>query len=52
MQAHVNACLEWLPQETILFNGAIYRQDLRVELATGASWLGWEITRFGRSARG
>ncbi|MEH1834009.1 MAG: urease accessory protein UreD [Nostoc sp.] len=51
MQVDAGACLEWLPQETILFNGAIYRQDLRVELATGASWLGWEITRFGRSAR-
>jgi urease accessory protein len=46
------ACLEWLPQETIVFNGALYRQDLRVNLATGASWIGWEITRFGRSARG
>lgn len=46
------ACLEWLPQETIIFNGAQYRQDLRVELALGASWLGWEITRLGRSARG
>lgn len=46
------ACLEWLPQENIIFNGAIYQQDLRVELAPGASWLGWEITRFGRSARG
>ncbi|MEH1925341.1 urease accessory protein UreD [Nostoc sp.] len=52
MQVDAGACLEWLPQETILFNGAIYRQDLRVELATGSSWLGWEITRFGRSARG
>ncbi len=54
IEIHVDAdaCLEWLPQETIVFNGAIYRQDLRVELATGASWLGWEITRFGRSARG
>jgi urease accessory protein len=52
MQVDAGACLEWLPQETILFNGAIYRQDLRVELATGGSWLGWEITRFGRSARG
>jgi urease accessory protein len=46
------ACLEWLPQEIIVFNGAIYKQDLRVELAPGARWLGWEITRFGRSARG
>jgi urease accessory protein len=46
------AWLEFLPQETIVFNGAVYRQDLQVELAPGASWLGWEITRFGRSARG
>jgi len=46
------ACLEWLPQEAIIFNQAYYRQDLRVDLAEGASWLGWEITRFGRSARG
>jgi urease accessory protein len=46
------ACLEWLPQETIVFNGAIYHQNLRVELAPDANFLGWEITRFGRSARG
>ncbi|MFH7027765.1 MAG: urease accessory protein UreD [Heteroscytonema crispum UTEX LB 1556] len=52
IKVDAGACLEWLPQETIVFNGAIYRQDLRVELATGASWIGWEITRFGRSARG
>lgn len=53
-QIHVgaNACLEWLPQETIVFNGAVYRQDLRVELAAAATWLGWEITRFGRTASG
>ncbi len=52
MQVDADATLEWLPQETIVFNGAIYRQDLKVELAPKASWLGWEITRFGRSARG
>ncbi|MBD2594042.1 urease accessory protein UreD [Nostoc spongiaeforme FACHB-130] len=52
IQIDAGACLELLPQETILFNGADYRQDLRVELAPGASFLGWEITRFGRSARG
>ncbi|MBW4668819.1 MAG: urease accessory protein UreD [Cyanomargarita calcarea GSE-NOS-MK-12-04C] len=45
-------CLEWLPQEAIVFDGAIYRQNLRVELAANATWIGWEITRFGRSARG
>ncbi|HEY9901073.1 MAG TPA: urease accessory protein UreD [Candidatus Sericytochromatia bacterium] len=52
IQVDAGACLEWLPQETIVFNSAIYRQDLRVELAPGANWLGWEMTRFGRSARG
>ncbi|WP_017652692.1 urease accessory protein UreD [Fortiea contorta] len=52
LKIDTGACLEWLPQETILFNDGIYRQDLRVELATGASFLGWEITRFGRTARG
>ncbi len=46
------ACLEWLPQETIVFNAADYHQDLRVNLASNASFLGWEINRFGRTARG
>lgn len=46
------ACLEWLPQETIVFNGALYRQRLQVNLAANARWLGWEVTRLGRSARG
>ncbi|MBD2037526.1 urease accessory protein UreD [Leptolyngbya sp. FACHB-321] len=52
---HVNvatgACLEWLPQEMIVFDQARYRQAMRIELAPGATWLGWEMTRFGRSAR-
>jgi urease accessory protein len=52
IQVDAGACLEWFPQETIVFNGAIYRQDLRVELATKANYFGWEITRFGRTARG
>ncbi len=46
------ACLEWLPQETIVFNGANYRQETRIELAENALWMGWDMTRFGRSARG
>lgn len=45
-------CLEWLPQDTIVFNGAVYRQMLRVDLAPDAVWMGWDITRFGRTARG
>ena len=46
------ACLEWLPQETILFNQARFRQNLKVQLEPGGSWLGWDIYRFGRTARG
>lgn len=46
------AFLEWLPQSAIVFNGAIYRQEMRVELADRAGFFGWEILRFGRSARG
>jgi urease accessory protein len=45
------SCLEYLPQETIVFNGADYQQDLRVELATDARFISWEITRLGRTAR-
>jgi urease accessory protein len=47
-----HAYLEWLPQETIVFDGALYRQENIVKLATNSHYLGWEITRFGRSARG
>ena len=52
IQVGQSACMEWFPQETIVFNGAFYRQDLRVELGPEAIWAGWDITRFGRSARG
>ena len=52
LQIGEDACCEWFPQETIVFNGANYQQNLRVELAPGATWIGWEITRLGRSARG
>lgn len=46
------ATLEWFPQESIIFKGAIYHQDLRIDLSPGAHFFGWEITRFGRTARG
>jgi len=51
IHVEAGACLEWFPQETIVFNGADYQQQMTVELAPGASWLAWEITRFGRTAR-
>jgi len=44
------ACLEWLPQETILFDGALARMRTRVSLDEGSQYLGWEILCFGRTA--
>lgn len=46
------ALLEWLPQETIAFDGA--KADLRtkVTLAAGARFIGWELLCLGRPAAG
>jgi urease accessory protein len=52
IQLAKNASLEYLPQETILYNQARYQQKIRIELAENAHYLGWEMTRFGRTARG
>ena len=46
------ALLEWLPQETIIFNAARARSATRVVLAEGAAFLGWEIICLGRAASG
>lgn len=52
LRAGAGACIEWLPQESIVFDGARLRQTVHVQLAPDALWLGWDVTRFGRSARG
>jgi urease accessory protein len=52
LQVATAASLDWLPQETIIFDGAQYHQSIRVELMPGAIWCGWDLVRFGRSARG
>jgi urease accessory protein len=46
------AALEFLPPETILFEGARLRRATIVELAAGAAFLGGDIVVFGRRARG
>ena len=53
-QVHVGpgAQLEWVPQEAIVFEGARYHQTWRVDLEPDATWLGWDILRLGRTARG
>jgi len=47
-----NAVVEWLPQETILFNGSAVHSNTRVELNTDSTFIGWEITCLGRPASG
>ncbi|MGH7093272.1 MAG: urease accessory protein UreD, partial [Stellaceae bacterium] len=46
------ARLEFLPPETIVFDGARLRRKTRVELGGGAGFLGGGIIVFGRRARG
>jgi urease accessory protein len=47
-----NACLEWLPQENILFDGAMVEFSAEINLTESARYAGWEILCFGRQARG
>lgn len=44
------AALEWLPQESIVYNGARLHALTRVDLQGDARWLGWEILCLGRPA--
>jgi len=44
------AVLEWLPQGTIVFDGAHATSDARVELNGNASYISWEVVCLGRTA--
>lgn len=46
------ACIEWLPQETIIFDSAQARLNTRVNLKGAARFFGWDIIRLGRVASG
>jgi urease accessory protein len=47
-----DAALEWLPQETILFDGARLDRRIAVALKADSRLLAGDITVFGRTARG
>lgn len=47
-----HSCLEWLPQETIVFNAARGELRNRFELAAKATLIGWDIVCLGRRASG
>ena len=47
-----DAVLEWLPRESIIFDGANISLELNVELGLRARYFGWDILSFGRRASG
>jgi urease accessory protein len=52
LSAGPDAWLEWLPQETILFQGARLRRATRIEVSRSARVFAGEMLVFGRIARG
>ena len=47
-----DAHLEWMPQETMVFDGARASQTLDISLAPNARFFGWEMLCLGRTTRG
>ena len=52
LESAANATLEWLPQETIVFDSAYAKMQTRISLASEALFMGWEILCLGRRASG
>lgn len=52
LQVGAGGMLDWLPQETILFDGAKLDRLTEVDLGEGASFLGLETIVLGRAAMG
>jgi urease accessory protein len=52
IEVRENAWLEWLPQETIIFDGARLRRRTTLTVSPGARLLAGEVLVFGRIARG
>ena len=48
----VHGLLEWLPQETIVFDGALAQASCEVDLAADAGLIGWDIVCLGRTGSG
>jgi urease accessory protein len=48
----VRGLLEWLPQETIVFDGALARASCEVDLDAEAGLIGWDIVCLGRTGSG
>jgi len=51
MRVGAGATLEWMPRETILFDGARLRRTTTIEAVPGSRFLAGEFVMFGRRAR-
>ena len=52
LRAARGAVVEWLPQETIIFDASKIELELSIELFDDARFLGWEVVCLGRTAAG
>ena len=52
MRVKADACLEWMPQETIVFEGANARLSSRFDIEDNAKLIAWDIVRLGRRDSG
>ena len=48
----ISGRLEWLPQESIIFNQAVVQSQLDINVAGQAATIGWDHLIFGRQASG
>ncbi len=52
LRFNVDGSMEWLPQETIVFDGALTDMECEVNLGTDATYIGWEVLCLGRAGSG
>jgi urease accessory protein len=52
LRAARGATLEWLPQETIVFDASKIELELAVDLVDDACFMGWDVICLGRTAAG
>src|SRR5207253_2818424 len=49
LRFRVEGTLEWLPRETIVYEGALARLGTEIDLGASGAYVGWEILCLGRA---
>ena len=52
LQFKVEGSLEWLPRETIVFDGALAQLETTIDIGAQGGYVGWEVVCLGRFKRG